>query len=331
MKRGNTDMGERLEEIATGYRAAQVVLAANRLGLFQALCRETSDLDTLADKLSCNVRALRILCDALVSLGLLQKESAKYRTHADVIEFFTPGKPTSKAAMLSHHAVLYQRWARLFDSVKTGCPAPADGPCMGLSSSKEDFAQAMADSGRASAERTVAFLDLGSASRVLDVGGGPGIYAIAMCSANPKLQVTVLDDDETLVVARKNVADAGLADRISFVAGDFFSVSMPNEFDYIFVSNVIHMFSSQDNGRLISRAASHLVPGGKICIKDFFISEDRTEPVWSALFSVNMLVNTVGGQCYSREEVEGWFAAAGLRVISFADITDQSSVLVAMK
>ena len=70
---------------------------------------------------------------------------------------------------------------------------------------------------------------------MLDIGGGPGIYAAEFARKNPRLQITILDDDKTLEVAKRNTTAAGLDDRISFLPGDVFETAIEQTFDWIFV------------------------------------------------------------------------------------------------
>ena len=72
-------------------------------------------------------------------------------------------------------------------------------------------------------------------------------------------------------------------------------------------------------------------PGGRLCIKDFLLEPDRTRPAWSALFAVNMLVSTEGGDAYTAEEVQGWCEEAGLVFEKTLDLTEQSRVAIARK
>ncbi len=243
-----------------------------------------------------------------------------------------PGRPASKAAILEHGARLYERWAGLYDAVKTGSPVPDERSDPRLDGGERAFARAMADVGRATAETAVEALEhhgvLEGVERALDVGGGPGLYAIALARARPGLRATVLDRAETLEVARANVAAAGLAERVELTPGDALGGPLGGPWDLVFASNFVHIFSPEANRALVRRAAEALAPGGRLVVKDFLLDPGRTTPEGAALFAVNMLVNTEGGDCYTVEEVHGWFREAGLEPGATIDLTPQSRLAV---
>jgi len=62
--------------------------------------------------------------------------------------------------------------------------------------------------------------------------------------------------------------------------------------------------------------------GGRIVNQEFYIKRERTHPFQSALFSVNMLVNTKSGRCYSPEEIINWLSRIKLENIQERLIED---------
>lgn len=322
---------EAIDEMVGGYRASQVVLTANRLGVFQALADGELSMDDMAAVLEADPRGLRILCDALVGLSLLEKQRQSYGNSPLTQEFLLLGKPQSKVAQVHHAAKLYERWGTLFDVVKTGQPADEEAIDPRLIGDKRQFAEAMADTARTVADRTAVLLDLSKCKRVLDLGGGPGLYCIAFARRYPQLEAVILDDEQTTPVAHENIERAGLAQRISTIVGDAFHDDLGKDYDFIFVSNLVHIYSAEENGKLISKCARALVSGGTLCLKDFFLDSDRTSPSWAALFAVNMLVNTEQGDCYTLEEVCGWFNSAQLKFSEVLELTPQSKLVLGRK
>jgi predicted O-methyltransferase YrrM len=320
-----------VDEISGGYRASQVLLTANRLGVFSALGSGAMTLDNLAETLGADQRGTRILCDALVAISLLEKEGETYKNTLLAMEYLTPGAPRSKIAMLRHTARLYERWGKLYDVVKNGHPAPDDAVDSSLQEDERDFALAMADAARVSARQTAEMLDLSGAAKMLDVGGGPGLYAIEFARQNPKLYGVVFDNEKTVRVAQANIEQAGLSDRISVRTGDAYKDDLGDGYDFILLSNVIHSYSYEDNSVLVSRCAGALTRGGRLCVKDFLLDPDRTSPAWASLFAVNMLVNTESGDCYTVDEVAEWFHRAGLVLDKAMDLTAQSRLVIGRK
>ncbi len=329
---------EAADRMAQGYREAQILFAAVRLGVFDALEEGPAGADALADRLEADHRGTRILCDALAALGLLVKGGevdGAYRCSPAAQDFLVSSSPASKVPMLLHGARLYERWAGLLDAVKAGAPVPDGRIDPRLQEDEGGFARAMAVIGREIAGQAVAALErlglLDGARTLLDVGGGPGVYALEMARRAPELHATVLDRPDTLEVARRNVEEAGLASRMTLRPGDALEGDLGGPYDLIFTSNFVHIFPPEANRRLIRRAADALAPGGHLAVKDFLLDPDRTTPPGAALFAVNMLVATEGGDSYTVEEVHGWFREAGLEPGETVDLTAQSRLALARK
>lgn len=328
----SAETAARLDEIADGFRGAQLLITANRLGLFAALAGAARTADELAAELGASRRGVAVLGDALVALGVLDKDpEGRYAPDELVRQHLLPGSPRPRAAMLAHRARIYDRWGRLFDAVVRGEPVPDDALDPRLAEDERAFAAAMADVGRESAETTAAAIDWTGVGRALDLGGGPGLYALAFARRAPGLEAVVFDTPGTVEVARENARAAGLEGRVGARGGDAFEDDLGGPYDLVFASNLVHIYSAADNRRLVTRAAAALAPGGRLVLKDFFLDPGGTSPPGAALFAVHMLVATEGGGCYTVDEVDGWFRAAGLEPAGSTDLTPQSRLLVARR
>ncbi len=226
MNKGSSDP---IDEIASGYKASQILLAANRLGIFTTLEGGPVSATKLAAKLGTDPRATRILCDALASLALLDKTESTYSNSALGGEFLLPDSPKSKSAMLWHTAKLYERWSKLYDVVRTGQPVPEVEIDTRLRGDSHDFARAMADVGRLAAESACEVLELSAVRRLLEVGGGPGVYALAFARSHPQLQAVILDSEETLEVAQDNIARRPGSRPDPLVSGGRYCLGPPRE------------------------------------------------------------------------------------------------------
>ncbi len=321
----------RIDELVGGYRAARIIMAATELGIFDALQPEALRADELARNLSADPRGIRILCDALCALGVLEKSRGRYRNSPPASRFLVESSPESRAASVRHGAILYRRWGRLAEVVRRGRGVQDEEFTPPMVRDKRAFAAAMADIGRTSAVQTVERLDLSGVGSLLDIGGGPGLYAIEFAGRYPGLVVTILDDAETLKVADRNVSAAGLRDRILLRPGDASSDDLGGPYECVFMSNLVHIYGPEWNRQLVARCAAVLTPGGRLVIKDFFLDAERVSPAGSALFAVNMLVNSEAGDCYTAEEIGGWMDAAGLRFDGVIGLTEQSSLFLGRK
>lgn len=329
--RGGAIAYDRLDSLARGYRQSQVLLTAVRLGLLEELAGGGRTAQELATALGADRRGTRILADALAALEVLVKDGDRYRLAPEAREFLLATSHRSRRALLLHEARLYERWARLDDAVLSGRPVPDEAIDRRLHGDAEAFAAAMADIGREMAARTAAALGLGEDERVLDIGGGPGVYAVAFAEAAPGVTVEVLDREETVAVARRTAVAAGLGERIAARPGDALETDLGGPFDVVFLSNFVHIYSAERNRDLVARCAAALAPGGRLAIKDFLLDPDRTSPADGALFAVNMLLAAEDGDAYTAEEVAAWMRAAGLDPGDPVPLTPSSGLLVGRK
>lgn len=314
-----------------GFQMSAPLFAGARLGVFQALGGETLSSDELAKRLNASPRGIRALCDALTALDLLEKDGGSYRNSDIALRTLLEDAPDSRLALVMHGAMLYDRWASLADAAVRGGSVLDGEPGSGANRDEEAFAKAMADIGRMSAEEVAEKIGLAGVRRMIDVGGGPGVYAIAFARREPSLHAVVFDSPGTLEVARRNIAAAGLEDRVSTQPGDALNDEFGSGYDLIFLSNFVHMFSAEQNAAIIARCARALNIGGRVCVKDFAIDESRTAPLRSALFTINMLVNTQGGDCYTCGEIVAWFEAAGLAFDSETPVCGNSMLVFGKK
>jgi methylase of polypeptide subunit release factors len=149
----------------------------------------------------------------------------------------------------------------------------------------------------------------------LDVGGGSGAYTIAFLQKNPHLRGVLFDFPAVIALAADNITQAGLADRVTFVPGDFYADELPSGCDLAWLSAIIHQNSLQQNAALCAKIHRALAPGGLLMIRDHIMDESRTQPPDGAMFALNMLVNTPAGDTYTFAEVE-----AALRQAGFVEI-----------
>lgn len=303
--------------LSSAYWQTFALQAAVALDVFTAVEESAKEggaatVPGLAKTLACDERALGMLATALASMGFLTRDGQRLCLPDHSATYLSRNSEAYIGYIIKHHIHITPAWAKLAEAVKTGRSVRA------LSSSdtddadeRESFLLGMFNVAMNQAERIASALDLTGRKRLLDLGGGPGTYAVFFCRANPGLTATIFDRPTSEPIARQVVTRFGLEDRVVFAGGDFLHDSLPQGFDVAWLSQVLHGESPEDAARLVARAASVLNPGGLLIIQEFVLDDDGAGPEHPALFSLNMLVGTEGGQAYTWSEITSMLRAAG--------------------
>jgi len=303
---------EEVGEVSNGFQASCVLLAAAELGVFDALARSDATAEQLSERIGGDRRATGVLADALAAMGLLVKTADRYAPAPGAGEVLTESGPASQLAMMRHRANCLRSWAQLAAVVRSGRPAERTPSVRGAEADRAAFIEAMEAASRSAAPTLVAALGPGAFRHVLDVGGGPATWTIALLRACPDATATLYDLPATLPIARRHLVAARLAERVRLVAGDFHQdASLPGGADLAWVGAIAHQHSREQNRELFAKVHAAMVPGGRLLLRDVVMAASRTSPAGGALFAVNMLVNTPGGGTFTFEEFSEDLVAAG--------------------
>jgi SAM-dependent methyltransferase len=267
----------------------------------------------VAQVLQTNPNATELLLNALVSLSLLEKSGERFSLTDNARTYLLKASAQYLGGMILFDSSLWDTWGKLEETVKSGKPARPPDMFQGSAAETEHFIMAMHSlvTARGDGEIVCQFLDMSEAARLLDVGGGPGTYAIHFCRTFPKLRVTIFDLPGTLQVTTKLLAPIGfLENRIDLVPGDYTRDELPKGFDLVFLSNIIHGETPKTNLALMRKVFDSLNPNGRIVIKDHIMDSSLTRPKAGAVFSLQMLLTT-NGRDYSFDEVSDWLAQVG--------------------
>jgi len=313
----------KVRRIWGAFRQARVLLTANNYMVFDHLEQPRSSI-AIAKKLKTDPRATGILLDALAGLGFLKKQSNKYQNTNLASQFLVSGRPHYQGHIMRHAETLWQNWSALDEIVKTGKPGRK-------AHDHEAFILGMHDLALLKVNKVLKAIGLKGVETALDLGGGPGTYSIEM--AKKGVKVTLFDRPETVKIAKRvvnNAAKSPLNLRgeggVNFIQGDFIHDDIRKGYDLILASQIVHANSEKDNIILLKKCKKALNKNGRIVIQEFQISKDLTQPPNSSLFSVNMLVNTDEGRCYSPEEMKKWLLKMGMRDIKEKALDDSALI-----
>jgi SAM-dependent methyltransferase len=322
----------RLLALSGQYWQTCALHAGVKLKLFTTIGREARSPEQIAKMIQADTRAVTMLLNALVAMGLLRKEGPHFGNTDESRLFLDETSTTYQGHIILHHHQLMPSWAALDEAVRTGRPVRTrssfDDP-----EARRHFLMGMFNLAMGLAPRVVAAVDLTNRQRLLDLGGGPGTYAIHFCQSQPALQAVVFDLPGTQPFAEETIERFGLSDRIEFAPGDYLTSPLPGHFDVIWLSHILHAENQENCRCIIRKAFDALEAGGIMIVHEFFLQATMDGPLFPALFALNMLLGTDGGQAYSHLQVEAMLKEAGLHAIERLplDSPNDSGLLIGYK
>jgi SAM-dependent methyltransferase len=317
-----------LMRLANAFSDSETLLAANDLDVFTAIGTSGRTAGEVCRRCKADPEGMFLLLNALVGLGLLTLRKGRYyntllaRRHLDRR---SPEAISNLLWLLGHH---WKDWTDIPDAVRHG--RPGWDPITETPEFRRRFSLAMHERSFMLAAPTVATLRLPpKARRFLDLGGGPGSYAIALANRYPRVHGVVLD--QTVTVARQLIRRHRLQHRLLARQGSLFTADLGSGYDAVLLSNVIHAINERENRTLLKRVRDALCPGGKVFIVEFFLDDSLTRPAKASVFSVMMYKFTATGRCYGWREAEGWLKELGFGRFTRHAVTPDIGTLEATK
>ncbi len=313
------------EHFRGSYGTELLTVAVAHFNLFGQLATGSKRFDELRQDLQLEPRPANVLVTALLAMQLIRRTpDDRIELTPMAAEHLTPGT-TFDVSDYVGLAAMAPGVVEMAERLRTNRPAGVDeedGAAFiyrdGIKSAMESEALArhftMALAGRAKnvAPLVAARVPLNGATRILDIGGGTGIYSIAMLQKHPQLSAVVLDRAEVLKVAAEMAEEYGVVDRLELLEGDMFSDPLPTDCQLVLLSNILHDWDVPQCKQLVQRSADVLPHGGRVLIHDVFLDDDLGGPLPIALYSAALFTLTEG-RAYSQSEYRSWMHEAGLK------------------
>jgi hypothetical protein len=329
---------DRIFELASAYWASRTLLSAVDLGVFAALAEGPLPGETLRARLGMHGRGADDFFDALVALGMLDRDADRYRNTAETGRYLVPGKQTYVGGMLEFHsAVIYPAWSTLTEALRTGQDQ------RGISDEASQFQTAYEDpdvlvkvvtamtgysAGSAVAlanafpwERYQTFCDLGTAQ---------GVVPVQLALRHPHLRGVGFDLPPVRPIFEKYLADYGVGARVEFVGGDFFTDPLPPAQVYV-LGHVLHDWGLEAKRTLLRRVYEALPADGAVIVYEMLIDDERRTNAAGLLMSLNMLLVSSDGFDYTGADCQGWMAEAGFRESSVQHLVGPESMVIGIK
>lgn len=324
----------RIYALQDGAVRSRTLAFCLRLGLFDVLDASPKRPEELAAELGLAPRVYPTLLSFLAAQGLVRKlDDGRFANTEAASAFLVRSSPRYVGGRALLFDGFYEAIGHLHEALATGRPWTARGQHdMFASFSEEDqrwFAEGMLANAIHGGEALLRVVDLSSVRHLVDVGGGPGGYAIAIARAYPEIRVTIFDLPGVEPIARENVRRAGLEGRVAFVAGSFFDDPLPSGGDAILLSSVLHDWEDEDCARILQRCFQALEPGGLVIVTEPMLADDYTGPDHPSVSGLTMVL--LGGRNRTRSEIADMLCQAGFVEPWCSDLGLQNSTVTGRK
>ena len=310
-----------LMQLGLAYRSSAVLFAAVNLDVFTLLQAGPKTADEVADACGAHPRAVLLLLNACAVEGLLTVEGDAYANTAVAAAYLARTSPAFSANGFKYAENLYPAWGRLTDLLRDGRPPMPAAVMLGEDKGvTRAFVMAMHERARGIGS-ILPYLDLAGRRHLLDVGGGPGTYSVALVEKTSGLRATVLDVPGVVEVAQELVDASGYADRVTLRAGDYLKSDFGSGYDAALLSGMMHRESPESCRLLLRKTFDALEPGGLAIVSDvFFDDETRQGPPFTVYFALNMMLTSDDGSAHASTEMAAWMREVGFTRIEMRQL-----------
>jgi 2-polyprenyl-3-methyl-5-hydroxy-6-metoxy-1,4-benzoquinol methylase len=320
-------------DLLTAYQRTTALNAAIDLDVFGAIGEGSQDVASIAQRCKSSERGVRILCDYLTILGVLEKEDGLYRHTPTSAVFLDPRSPACIASVAKFIAKppMFDSYLRMTDIVREGhTMLPGQGTVEPENPIWVEFARSMAPMMQPLVGPLASLALKGRTGRVrvLDIAAGHGLFGIQLALQNPNAHVVALDWPQVLEVAAENAANAGVGDRYELLAGSAFDVEYGGPFDIVLLTNFLHHFDPDTCTQLLRKIHESCAPGAVVATLEFVPNDDRISPPPAAAFSFTMLASTASGDAYTFRQLEQMYRNAGFTGIEGHPIPESAHTVV---
>jgi O-methyltransferase domain/Dimerisation domain len=329
---------EGILQLGLGFWASKTLLSAVELGVFTELGNGPMPAETLIQRLDLHPRAARDFLDALVAIGMLERERGIYANTSATNLFLDRTKGTYVGGMLEMaNSRLYPFWAHLTEALKTGLPQNE------IKHGGNFFAEVYADKeSLANFLKAMTSLSISSGSAIArlfpwekyqsfaDIGTAQGGLPVQIALARPHLRGVGFDLPPVQPHFDAYIEQHGLSNRINFQGGNFFNDPLPTA-DVLIMGHVLHDWGFPEKRALIEKAYSALPTGGALIVYEAIIDDERRQNAFGLLMSLNMLIETPAGADYTAAVCSDWMRQAGFKATRSEHLSGPESMVVGLK
>ena len=329
---------ETIMHLGTTFWGSKTLLSAVELEVFTVLAKEPMDASTLRGQLGLHERSALDFFDALVALGMLDRQDGLYFNTPETDFYLDKAKPSYIGGFLEMlNDRLYRFWGSLTEGLKTGLPQNE------AKAGKNIFDILYSDPAKlANFMRAMTGVSMGTSKAIaqkfpwkeyqtfIDVGSAQGGLIVEVGKTHPHLTGGGFDLPATGPIFKEYVASFGLGDRFKFIPGDFFSDALPSA-DVLSMGHILHDWDLEQKKTLIQKAYDALPEGGVLLVFESIIDDERRKNAFGLLLSLTMLIETPGGFDYTGADCRGWMEEVGFRKTRVEHLAGPESMVVGTK
>lgn len=316
----------------------QILKSAMQLDLFGQIQHGSNTAGALSKKLSLDPRGVELLLNALTGMEFLTKSGDKYALTLVSADYLVKESDLYFGKFIIERGSLAAMWDQLTDAIRTGQPRQQVNQDQAAEQFFPDLAAAIFPLNFSTAQMVVDELKINQKDgpiNVLDLASGSAVWSIPFAQATLNVKVDALDFPAVLKVTDEFATKYGVREQYTFLSGNWRDVQIEKgKYDYIILGHILHSEGIELSAQLLKVCSESLKPGGTLIVAEMFSNEERTQPVSSQIFAVNMFLATTTGCIFTVDELKDMINAAGMknaRRLSLPAWGDQSPVMIATK
>lgn len=330
-------------ETGFAFWRSKVLLTAVGMELFTVLSGRSMTGAQLGAELTLHERGIFDFLDTLVALRFLERDGdgpgALYRNGAEAAVFLDKTQEGYIGGIFEMcNTRLFRFWADLDEALRTGEPQnevkhtgkPIFEELYRDPAALEQFMRAMHAVSAANFAKFADAFDFSRFRTLCDAGGASGLLSIAVARSNPHMKCVSFDLPVVQPIAQRSIEKAGLTDRVSTIAGDFFADPLPPA-DVITMGMILHDWNLDKKMKLIRAAYDALPKGGAFVAIEALIDDARRENAQGLMMSLNMLIEFGDAFDYTGADFAGWCREVGFERIEILPLAGSSSAAIAYK
>ena len=303
-------------QTVNAHQRTEALKTAIELEVFTAIGEGNTTAAQIAKRCQTSEKGMRVLCDFLTIMQMLNKQGDQYALTLDSATFLDKRSPAYVGGAIEFMCSpeLTDATKNMTHAVRKGGTAIEGGGTTGPENPIwVKFARGMAPLMMMPAQVIAKLVDPNADRKlkVLDIAAGHGLFGITFATHNRQAEITAVDWKPVLEVAKENAQKAGVSDRYRTIEGSAFDVEFGTGYDVVLLTNFLHHFDPPTNETLLRKVRAALADGGRAVTLEFVPNEDRVTPPDAAGFSMQMLIGTPSGDAYTFPELERMFANAG--------------------